>query len=105
CRAGCSACCLGPFDISAAEAVLVRMAVEALPPTVADGIRERAASQREAYGRLTTDWQQPWDTDALDEEKFDELCASLAAVPCPALDPETRHCLIHSHRPSNCRIT
>lgn len=84
---------------------MVRIAVAALPPEVGDGVRERAAAQRFEYHLLEPSWVAPWDTDILGEERFDRICDVLAALPCPALDPANHHCLIHSHRPGNCRIT
>ncbi len=84
---------------------MARAAVAMLPSAAAAEVRERAARQRIEYSLLEPSWGAPWDTDLLDETRFDSLCDSLAASPCPALDPVNHHCLIHSHRPSNCRIT
>lgn len=48
-RTGCAACCMGPFDISVADALLVRDPVAALPDA------ERAAVRRRAAERLFAD--------------------------------------------------
>lgn len=105
CREGCSACCHGPFDISPADARLVRSAVDALPEEVAIGIRERAAAQRARYAALVPGWGPPWEVAALSEEAFDALADALAEEPCPALDPARGGCLIHASRPATCRLT
>lgn len=105
CREGCTACCHGPFDISPADARLVREAVDALPNDVAVGIRSRAAAQRARYAAMVPGWGSPWEVAALSEEAFDALADALAHEPCPALDPERGSCLIHSSRPATCRLT
>lgn len=105
CRLGCNACCHGPFDISPSDAELVHQAVAALPQEVARGIRERAAEQTGRYAELISGWSAPWDVTAVSEESFDALCDALAALPCPALDPEGGGCLIHAARPATCRLT
>ncbi len=105
CRAGCAACCMGPFDISPAEVAMVKAAVAMLPAVVAAEIEARASEQRHRYHELEPDWGSPWNTDQLTNEQLDRLCDALSALPCPALDPVTHHCLIHQQRPANCRIT
>jgi Fe-S-cluster containining protein len=105
CRLGCNACCHGPFDISPADAELVHQAVAALPQEVARGVRERAAEQTGRHAELISGWSAPWDVAAVSEEAFDALCDALAALPCPALDPENGACLIHDSRPATCRLT
>lgn len=105
CREGCTACCHGPFDISPADARMVREAVDALPNDVAVGIRSRAAAQRARYAAMVPGWGPPWEVAELSEEAFDALADALAHEPCPALDPVRGSCLIHSSRPATCRLT
>jgi Fe-S-cluster containining protein len=105
CRAGCNACCHGPFDISAADAREVAFGVSRLPPDVASAVRERAAAQLQAGHRVVPQWQPPWRPVEAGEDPFDAMCDALATSPCPALDPETGGCLIHEHRPATCRLT
>ena len=103
CHAGCSACCHGPFDISVADALLVRDGVRSLAPTDRAEIRHRARAQigrmREAEPGLAP----PWDLGALGERRFDALSEALAREPCPALDTAGR-CRIYEHRPMICRL-
>lgn len=105
CRSGCTACCHGPFDISAADARMVAEAVAALPEVVAAGIRKRAAAQLAAGATIDRRWQHPWRPTDLGDEGFDALCDAQVAEPCPALDTRTGNCLIHPSRPATCRIT
>ncbi len=104
CRASCSACCHGVFDISPADAQLVGEGLSRLPPDQAAALRGRAAEQLAQYGRLRPGWGAPWDVDALTEPVFDALTEQLATAPCPALDAEGR-CSIYAHRPATCRMT
>ncbi|HRP06907.1 MAG TPA: YkgJ family cysteine cluster protein [Gemmatimonadales bacterium] len=105
CRAGCTACCHGPFDISAADARMVSEAVAALPSEIARGIRERAGEQLASGAAIDPRWQRPWRPTDLGDDGFDALCDAQAHLPCPALDPGSGACLIHASRPATCRIT
>lgn len=103
CRAGCSACCHGPFDISVADALLVREAVLALPEAYRDDLLERARAQMELATELEPGFAAPWDVGQLGEARFDALADALDEDPCPALD-EAGRCRIYAHRPMICRL-
>ena len=103
CRRGCSACCNGPFDISAADAQMVAQAVDQLPPEIGSQVRLRALNQIVTYHDAAPWWQSPWDVDSLDEEYFDRLSNQLSNRPCPALG-SNGSCLIYDDRPATCRI-
>lgn len=103
CRPGCSACCHGPFDISVADALLVRDGVRALEPGARAGLRQRAESQIVAMKRMEPGFEAPWDIGTLGEEKFDALVEAFEEAPCPALDPAGA-CMIYQHRPMICRM-
>ena len=105
CRAGCNACCHGPFDISAADARQVAHGVAQLPTDVAEGVRQRASAQLLTGQTTFPGWQAPWRPIDIGEDAFDAICDALAGIPCPALDPATGACLIHEHRPATCRLT
>lgn len=77
CRRGCFDCCLGPFPISALDAVRLRAGLaelETADPARAAAIRERARVWRGG------------DDDS-----------------CPALDPATGACELYAARPLTCR--
>ena len=103
CRRGCSACCNGPFDISAADAQMVANAVARLPREMTDHVRQRALKQIAAYHDVAPWWQSPWDVDILDEEYFDRFGLQLADQRCPALGDDGG-CLIYDNRPATCRM-
>ena len=76
CRAGCTECCIGPFNISALDADRLRRGLDELArrdPARASAIRERAR----------------------------EACAAFAAD-FPG-DPSTGFCELDTHRPIGCR--
>jgi Fe-S-cluster containining protein len=102
CRAGCAACCHGPFDISIADALLVREAVRALPATVRTAIEMRARALEDRIQGLAPGWEPAEGLTTLDEEVFDEICETLAAEPCPLLDQD--ECTIYQDRPMICRV-
>jgi hypothetical protein len=83
CRTGCSACCHGPFDISAADALLVRDAVRALHPDLRAGVRERAESQIRAMREIEAGFTAPLGHHGPGEERFDALVEAFEEDPCP----------------------
>ncbi len=103
CRAGCSACCHGPFDISVADTLLLRDAVAELPAPVQEAITTRATVLLGRMETIAPDWASPWDVRTLGEEGFDALSNALADVPCPLLDEEGR-CRVYQSRPLVCRL-
>jgi Fe-S-cluster containining protein len=103
CRAGCSACCHGPFDISVADALLVGDAVTRLPMEARDEVLRRAGAQLGRMEQITAGFAAPWDVAALGDEAFDQLVDALQDEPCPALDDEGR-CRIYQSRPMICRL-
>ncbi len=72
---------------------------------IREGILERASAARERSAEFLPTWGPPWDVDTLGEAMFDDLCESLATLPCPALEPDEGSCLIHEARPATCRLT
>jgi len=101
CRPGCTACCHGPFDISAADVLLVRAGVEALPHEQQRAVRQRA----DALLTRMREAEPGWDGGAIGdigEDRFDALADRLADAPCPCLD-ENGACLIYQYRPLVCR--
>lgn len=103
CRAGCSACCHGPFDISAADALLLREGLAALDPEARAGVARRAGAILERMRAVEPGWGPPWLIETIGEARFDAISEALAQEPCPLLDPEGR-CLVYAERPLVCRL-
>lgn len=103
CRPGCSACCLGPFDISAADALMVRDGVRALAPDQRLPLIERAGAQVARMETLAGALPPPCDLSGLDEVVLDSVTDRMEEEPCPALDAAGR-CLIYQSRPMVCRL-
>jgi Fe-S-cluster containining protein len=103
CRAGCTACCHGPFDISVADVQLLREGLAQLPPAAREQVRRRGETLLARMRELEPEWRAPHDVRALDEERFDRLTEALAEEPCPLLD-EAGACRVYAHRPLVCRL-
>lgn len=103
CRRGCSACCLGPFDLSAADAEIVADAVDRLEPAMRDLVRIRARNQVTQYAEIEPAWRAPWAIHTIGDQRFDELGNQMADHPCPALGDDGA-CTIYDDRPANCRM-
>jgi Fe-S-cluster containining protein len=102
CRSGCTACCHGPFDISVADAMLLRSAARRLPGPVRNGVARRAAALAARIRALAPDWGPPWDIADIGDDRFDAISEALVDVPCPLLDAEGA-CLAYDSRPMVCR--
>lgn len=103
CRRGCTACCHGPFDISAADAELVTDAVRRLPSGERDTVLARATALLDRMRAIEPGWTAPYDVAAIGERRFDRLTDALAEEPCPLLD-DTGRCRIYADRPLVCRL-
>ncbi len=105
CRIGCTACCIGPFDITALDAFRLRHGLEALAlkePEQARGIVLRA---REQWNRMADCF--PGDPAAGviqgDDDERERFFRRFVDLPCPVLDPATGACLLYEARPLSCR--
>ncbi len=103
CRAGCTACCHGPFDISPADAGLLREGLALLPPKEREDVRVRGELLLTRMHELAPGWGAPWDVSALGEEGFDRVAEALTGEPCPLLSDDGR-CRVYEHRPLVCRL-
>jgi Fe-S-cluster containining protein len=103
CRAGCSACCHGPFDITVADALLLREGLAQLPPQERAVVRERAERVLALMQEHAPDWGPPWDLRALGDDRFDGMAEALADEACPLLDDDGR-CRVYAFRPLVCRL-
>ena len=103
CRAGCSACCHGPFDVTVADVELLREGVAALAPADRAEVVAQAGALLSAMTMLEPGWAPPYSVADLGEERFDALIERFAEVPCPLLD-EAGACRIYRHRPLVCRL-
>lgn len=104
CRAGCFGCCIGLFEISLPEAVLVRAGVARLSPADRQDVVRRcrrivaetaAAFPGDAPGGLLD----PDRTEAADDAYFDVV----ADRACPMLELPSGRCRIYEERPVTCR--
>lgn len=102
CRSGCTDCCHGPFDISVADAMLLRSAARRLPAQVRKAIGRRAEALANRIRAMAPEWGPPWDIRDIGDDRFDEISSALVSEPCPLLD-EKGACLVYDSRPMVCR--
>ncbi len=94
CRRGCTLCCHGLFEISAADVSTVAQGLESLGEAERRMVVERAEAAIAATGHPTLRECSP-------EEK-DSFFARADATPCPFLGIGGA-CMIYDHRPLVCR--
>jgi Fe-S-cluster containining protein len=97
CRRGCYQCCIGPFPITALDAVRLRAGFAELAvrdPLRASRVRERAQA---SVARFVSAFPEDPIAHLLEIEDAgdDELC--------PALDPQSGACDLYTARPITCR--
>ncbi len=105
CRAGCSQCCYGVFEISGLDAERLRgglRELEMADPERAGRVRARVAEAREKLGTwFPGDLVTGVLTGTEEEvELFEEFAHAEA---CPLLDPATQGCDLYGARPILCR--
>ncbi|MBK7928159.1 MAG: YkgJ family cysteine cluster protein [Bryobacterales bacterium] len=105
CHRGCFSCCLGPFPITALDALRLQRGLDALH--LADPPRALRLSARaaEAWAALLPHFPGNPATATLDESAAEQTLYSptLQMLPCPALDLESGACELYHHRPVACR--
>lgn len=97
CRRGCCQCCIGPFPITALDAIRLREGLADLAardPDRADRVKNRAGASATRLQR-----QFPGDTAA----RVLEIEGAADDEPCPALDPDSGSCDLYEARPITCR--
>jgi len=102
CQRGCTACCHGPFDISMADTLLLQQTVASLPGAQRTALLLRAGATAARQLAVAPDWEAPYDVRVLGEARFDRLCETLVAEPCPCL--EDGACAVYEGRPAVCRM-
>lgn len=103
CKRGCSRCCYGPFDISAADTLLLKEGLATLPDATRTTVRARGTALLERMRTLEPAWGPPWDLREIETDRFDELAELLAEEPCPLLGDDGA-CAVYAWRPLICRI-
>jgi Fe-S-cluster containining protein len=97
CHRGCCQCCIGPFPITALDAIRLREGLAELAtrdPARADRVKNRAAV---SATRLEREF--PGDT----ATRVLEIEGAADDEPCPALDPDSGSCDLYEARPITCR--
>jgi len=103
CQRGCSDCCHGPFDVSAADTLLLKEGLATLPGATREAVRTRGKALLARMGKLEPEWAAPWDLRDIKTDRFDEITEVLSEEPCPLLD-EAGGCTVYEYRPLICRI-
>ena len=94
CRVGCSACCVGLFEIAAADVAVIVDAVRRLPADQRAALVSKAEAIAEESGHP--------DLRSLGATEKEAFFDRVADTPCPALDADGA-CSIYDARPIVCR--
>ena len=97
CRRGCFDCCLGLFDITIADATLLREGLDALDAPVRAAIESRARAVMAKLPGLGASLED------LDDDEIDALSDSVGPERCVCLGDDGA-CLVYDFRPLVCRL-
>lgn len=104
CRRGCFGCCLGPFPITALDALRLQRGLASLALSQPDLARRLASRAAEAWTALAPHFPGNPATGLLHPAAGHTLFSvALQMLPCPALDLESGACDLYHHRPVACR--
>jgi Fe-S-cluster containining protein len=108
CRAGCTACCIGPFPITALDAARLRDGLRALASRDREAAERLRGRARAGLDELASDFPGDRESGMLadgedDEPRRERFFARHGALPCPALDPASGLCELYAYRPLSCR--
>lgn len=102
CRAGCSDCCRGLFDITLLDAYLLKDAFDRLPEQLR---RPALAAAERRLAELRGRWpgfSSPFLLNGLPDAEWTEMPEE-DPTPCPLLGADGR-CLVYASRPTTCRL-
>ena len=102
CRAGCHACCIGPFPITLLDRQRLQDGMNCLPSARRERLEQRATEQiaalENAYPELgLSPYVNHWE-----DSHIDRIISDFSQEPCPALGAEGL-CEIYEYRPLVCR--
>lgn len=97
CRIGCFQCCIGPFPITALDAVRLREGLASLEKEDPERARRVLERARTSVKRLRREYPDDPVAQVL------EIEGAADDEPCPALDPESGACDLYAARPITCR--
>lgn len=102
CRPGCTECCMGPFAITALDALRLRKGLSELETTDPDRAARVRRRAEDYVARIAPGFPGDVSTGKLLDQ--DVLPESADDLPCPALDPDTGLCDLYASRPITCRV-
>lgn len=102
CRAGCSACCRGLFDITLLDALLLQRGFSLLPAPTRDAVLARCRPRLAELQRRWPQLQPPYLLNELPGDDWTEMPED-DETPCPLLG-EGGLCLVYPYRPMTCRL-
>jgi Fe-S-cluster containining protein len=102
CRAGCSACCRGLFDITLLDAFLLKQAFDRLPDALRRPALAKAATRLAELRRRWPGFGSPFLLNGMPDAEWTEMPEE-DETPCPLLGADGR-CLVYAARPMTCRL-
>lgn len=102
CRAGCSGCCRGLFEISLLDAALLQQGFLTLKASTRARVLPRARARVAQLQEQWPEFQHPYILNHLPHKDWEEMPED-DLTPCPLLSSDGR-CLVYAHRPMTCRL-
>lgn len=103
CRAGCSACCRGLFDITLLDACYLSKGLEKLDMVTRKMVLARAEGSLLHMQSLWPEFNLPYILNYRPEDDWEDLMPEEDETPCALLGDDGK-CLVYAYRPMTCRL-
>lgn len=103
CKAGCSDCCRGLFDITVLDAMYLKQGFEKLEFSVRIALQKQAKARLSHCSSINQNFKEPWFLNQLSDSEQDELMPENDMTPCLLLS-DNKECLVYQYRPMTCRL-
>lgn len=103
CKAGCSDCCRGLFDITLLDACYLKSGFDRLPAARRETVAAKAQARLATMQGLWPEFEPPYLLNHRPEEEWEQLMPDDDEAPCVLLGDDG-NCLVYDYRPMTCRL-
>ncbi len=103
CKAGCSECCRGLFDITLLDACYLKSGFDRLSETRRKAVLGKAHARLATMQGLWPEFSSPYLLNYRPEEEWEALMPDDDETPCVLLNDKGK-CLVYDYRPMTCRL-
>jgi Fe-S-cluster containining protein len=103
CRAGCSDCCRGLFDITLLDACYLKRGFDQLPEAQREAVLAKVGKRIVTMQEIWPEFSLPFVLNYRPDEEWEALMPDDDETPCVLLGNDG-NCLVYDYRPMTCRL-